>query len=323
MIVRPPYVVVISSPSAGVGKSTLASNLAVYLKGLAEDLPVAYVSFDSAAGVDAMFALPGSAAGDLSNLQPGTALPELLALGEFAVEFCYAGSQREVRPAAWLRKNLAQADYDGILILDVGPAHPLLTAAIWAADLVLVPIKDPATLGEVVGLRKQFLAGGGCAEQFCLLPSELGEEGRYQCQADRAEFLRFAAAERGFQVLDETLIADAQVREQAAERAKPVLTRVPQSRLHAQLRQLAELILSRRRQQAGYAARLARWQSDGVLPARARRVELCVGRGCSLPRCNTLNRTRQDGGCCCTGPVSPACSREPGPALFTALQKHC
>lgn len=272
MMVQSPYVVVIVSPSSGVGQSTLACNLAVYLKGLCEDLPVAYASGDCQATTE-MFALTDACAGKLEELQQGKELAELLAFGEFGVEFCHLG-QVGAEPADWLRKKLAATDYDGVLLVDVAKDHSLLAAALWAADLVLTPVKDPSALGEVVALRKELLVGGGRQEQFWLLPSELGADGRYRRDGRLADFLRFAAEERGFQVLDATFVADPQVRELAVEKAKPILTRVPQSSLHLQLQQLAELILTQRRQQSSYQVRVGRWRQDGLLPGRAQRVEL-------------------------------------------------
>ncbi len=52
-----PFVITIASEKGGVGKTTLATNLAVYLKALAEDLPVTIVSFDNHFSVDNMFAI--------------------------------------------------------------------------------------------------------------------------------------------------------------------------------------------------------------------------------------------------------------------------
>jgi hypothetical protein len=272
MIAHPPYVVVISTPSAGVGKSTLASNLAVYLKGLAEDLPVAYVS-DSAARIEAMFALRNDGTGRVGELTHKGPLQDLLTLGEFGVEYACLGTGSDYDSPNWLRKKLATSDFDGVLILDIAHNHCLLDAAIWAADLLIAPVKDPAVFGELVRLRKQLLASGASSEQIWLLPSELGAEGRYLKQENMREFLRFAGEERGFQVLDEAFIADARV-QQAVEKAKPVLTRATQSQLHQQLRKLAELILQSHRQQNSYACRIKRWRADGLLPPRAARVEL-------------------------------------------------
>jgi len=42
-----PYTITISSEKGGVGKTTLATNLAIYLKAIREDLPVTLFSFDN------------------------------------------------------------------------------------------------------------------------------------------------------------------------------------------------------------------------------------------------------------------------------------
>ena len=52
-----PYIVTISSEKGGVGKTTLATNLAIYLKALHEELPVTLLSFDNHFSVDQMFSI--------------------------------------------------------------------------------------------------------------------------------------------------------------------------------------------------------------------------------------------------------------------------
>ncbi|MDD2338039.1 MAG: P-loop NTPase, partial [Geobacteraceae bacterium] len=64
-----PYVITISSEKGGVGKTTLAINLAIYLKALSEDLPVSVVSLDNHFTVDKMFSIKGQkTTGDVTDL---------------------------------------------------------------------------------------------------------------------------------------------------------------------------------------------------------------------------------------------------------------
>jgi|GEM_PF-1559592 len=277
MIANSPYVIVVTSPSRGVGKSTLATNLAVYLKALQEDLPVACLTLDGTAEPARMFQIGTRTGRSITELLHGTAFTELLTCGEFGVDYLAPAEDDGIdEPPEWLRKKLAIADYPGVLLIDAGVSGPLTQAAVRAADLLLVPAKDPADLSAITRLKREFLAGGGVAEQFWLLPSQLGKESSWSHQSEQQEFLRFASEERGLQVLKEQFQADQLVHEQACRQAKPVLTRLPQSVLHQHLRQLGQLALELRQQQVSFPSRLKRWLADGLLPVRANRIDfLC------------------------------------------------
>lgn len=273
MNLKAPFVVLVASTSAGVGQTTLAQNLPVYLKGLAEELPVAYVSRDAAATAR-IFSLPGQEGKELVATTPGGSLADLLTLGEFGVEFASVGAALAGWENEELSRFLLAADYPGVLLFDLGADDPLLAMVLAAADLLLVPVKDPAALGEVVALRKRLLAAGGCAEQLWLVPSEVGDAGSYQAAAQSPDFFRFAAEERNFQVLDLKFCADLQVPPKATELGKPVLTRLPQSPLHFQLREMAEFILQQRQSDVTNRRRIFRLRRFRLLPERGGRVGL-------------------------------------------------
>jgi cellulose biosynthesis protein BcsQ len=278
-----PYVVLVTSTSAGVGKSTLASNLTVYFKALDEELPVAYASLEVDADVDAMFRLGARPDYSLADLHQNIPFAKLFRLGQFGVDYCAAVSVAQ-RPAApqFLRRGLALAHYSGVLVLDAAGDSIFLPAAMAAADLVLVPVKDPAALPELMQLERTLLASCGEREQLWLLPSQLGEANHYPPAVPLVEFLRFAAQERGFQVLDELLSAEPLVAELAVKLAKPVLTRAPQSALHQQLKQIAALVLGQRKRQASFSVRVRRMLQDGLLPPRGKRINMYCPL-CKLP----------------------------------------
>ena len=83
-----PYIVTVSSEKGGVGKTTLATNLAIYLKALHEDLPVTLFSFDNHFSVDRMFRIgKGRSSVDVRGLFQGVPAEQLVETGEYGVQF--------------------------------------------------------------------------------------------------------------------------------------------------------------------------------------------------------------------------------------------
>ncbi len=92
-----PFVVTVASEKGGVGKTTIATNLAVYLKALHEDLPVTIASFDNHFSVDQMFALGPRPASGMADLIAGEPSPDLVRLGQYGVQYI-ASSRRLAAP---------------------------------------------------------------------------------------------------------------------------------------------------------------------------------------------------------------------------------
>ncbi|MDZ4185380.1 MAG: ParA family protein [Desulfuromonadales bacterium] len=245
-----PFVVTIASEKGGVGKTTLATNLAVYLKALHEDLPVTIVSFDNHFSVDNMFAIGprrgASMAGLLRNEDPA----ELVHLGEYGVQ--YLASERHLSPPdddpLRLRNLLEQSTLGGILIIDTRPVIDYFTSnALAAADLVIIPIKDRPSLVNAPAILDVFAAAGGNPEHVWLLPSLIDARLKLRHDIGMQAFLTFSGRERGHQVLDLCLTKSPKVESLTtglSSRIYPVLTHARGTIVHQQFRQLADFVLA-------------------------------------------------------------------------------
>ncbi len=149
-------VVAVSSNKGGVGKTTLAANLAVYVGAMRDDLPVLIIGLDDQRTLDRMFAIEPPSASD-RNLKHAWSARDLrpsIRAGHYGVHFVpsppdVASLKARAEDPRILARMLERADWPGLVLLDTKSDVEALTRSAWyAADRVLVPVSDWSSLEE-------------------------------------------------------------------------------------------------------------------------------------------------------------------------------
>jgi cellulose biosynthesis protein BcsQ len=244
-------VLAVASNKGGVGKTTIATNLAITLRALHEELPILVVTLDDQASVERLFRI-GARPAQARTLRDAFAQRSFAGcaeLGEFGVHFVPPASELEalkVRAAEpfTLRRMLDASDWRGLVVLDTKSDLEALTrSALAACDLAILPVADRASLDEAARAFELLAQHGGRRERgrvlFTLVDrrTKLDDQGRdlYQRLCEEAEargWPRFATyLSRSPRV--EALISGQQRPRSLLHEAKGTL-------VHKQLRELAE-----------------------------------------------------------------------------------
>jgi cellulose biosynthesis protein BcsQ len=244
-------VITVASNKGGVGKTTVATNLAVTLRALHEDLPILLITLDDQTSVERMFRIgePRAGAATLRDAFAKRSFDGCAELGEFGVHFVPAARELEplrVRAAEplTLRRMLDASAWDGLVIFDTKSDLEALTrSALAACDLAILPVADRASLEEAGKAFALLGAHGGRRERgrvlFTLVDrrTKLDAEGR-----DLYERLSEKVEERGWPRFTAILSRSPRVEALISGKKRPrsILHEAKGTLVQRQLRELAE-----------------------------------------------------------------------------------
>jgi cellulose biosynthesis protein BcsQ len=248
-----PFVVTVSSEKGGVGKTTLATNLAIFLKALNEELPVSILSFDNHLTIDKMFEIKGQQPkGDVADFLRGKAGVELLLTGQYGVGYIPSSRALDVvketikGPLA-LARLFSFSNIPGILIVDTRPDLDILTRnAIFSADRVIIPVKDMASLENCRNIFDLFDKKGFDKKSLSLIPSIIDSRIKFNGPfLDQRSLLKAYAINRGYHCYDTFISKSPKVESLATNptgKIYPVLTHARNTEVFSQFTKLARIL---------------------------------------------------------------------------------
>jgi cellulose biosynthesis protein BcsQ len=243
----------VSCNKGGVGKTTVATNLAIYLRALREDLPVALVGLDDQRTVDRMFALRPPQPGD-GNLKHGWAersLDRVLQLGQYGVHFVpsppdVALLKARAEDPTTLRRILERTSWEGLFVIDTKSDLESLTEnAFHAADRILVPVADWSSLEEAAKTFRVLERGRIPAKRVRIVLNLVDRRTRVDAAEALHERLEREIARRGWPRYATALSRSPRVEtlNSGSERPRSILHHARGTAVHAEMRALAEEVL--------------------------------------------------------------------------------
>jgi cellulose biosynthesis protein BcsQ len=252
---RPFRVISVVSNKGGVGKTTVATNLAVYLRAMREDLPILLLGLDDQPAIDRMFAIePRAKQPTIADALRAGSLTPAIALGQYGVHYVPTSARigelkREISDDGHLDATLARTRWRGVVIVDTKSDLEILTRnAIHASDLTLVLARDQISLGEARKVFDLLAEWKRPRESARLLLSMVDLRIRY-AQGEIRDVMSLLLSEiRGLDYpLFETFVSSSpkveSLQTNPAHVTQSILHGAPSSIVHRQMRVLADEVL--------------------------------------------------------------------------------
>jgi len=239
------------SNKGGVGKTTVATNLAIYLRALHEDLPVALVTLDDQSSVERMFRL-APAPGETVNLKHGWSercFDRALVLGQYGIQFVppppdTGPLKARAQDPRTLARILAATDFAGVWLLDTkSDLEELTQNALFASDLVILPVADHASFEEAGKALARMARDGGRPERGRVLLTLVDRRTRVDDAGhDLHERLAAAVDAEGWPRFQTSLSRSPRVEALNSADGTPrsILHHAKGTAIHRELRELAE-----------------------------------------------------------------------------------
>ncbi len=240
----------VSSNKGGVGKTTVAANLAIYLRALHEDLPILILSLDDQGVIERMFGFDGEPIGE-GNIKHGWAersFERLIHMGQYGVHYVPSAPDTALLKARaedpqTLHRILEHTEWPGLVIVDTKSDLEALTRnALHAADRVIVPVSDWASLEEA-GKVFSILATIGQTSRARVLLTLVDRRTHIETTGEElSSRLRSEILGRGWAIYEASLSRSPRVEALNSESGRPlsVLHRARGTSVHRELRALAE-----------------------------------------------------------------------------------
>jgi cellulose biosynthesis protein BcsQ len=248
-------VVAVVSNKGGVGKTTVATNLAVYLRAMREDLPVLLLGLDDQDAIDRMFAIePARSQPTILDALRAGSLSPAIRLGHYGVHYLPTSRRigelkREIADPGHLLAALVRTEWRGLVLIDTKSDLEILTQnALAASDLALVLARDLGSLSEAQRVFELLADWKRPPETARILLSLVDLRIRYP-EGEARDVLALLLAEiRGMgHPLIETFLSSSPKVESLttnpARLAKTVLHGAPGSIVHRQMQHLASEVL--------------------------------------------------------------------------------